>query len=489
MYENGSPEPKIFREGNMEKKTRLDVTDESRAVWKTVVLLAWPVFVEQIFTTLVQMADTAMVGSLGKEATAAVTISNAPVFLLNGVIMSLGVGITALIARAVGESDIARVRKLMHHTLLAILYIGVPICAIVLALSKAIPLWMGAEPNVLDLAWRYNFIVSLGRFFFIPSMVLNSAFRGYGDTKTPMVVNLITNIVNVILNFFLIYKTRPLNILGFEMIMPGAGWGVQGAAAATAVGMIVGGLLAFYIAFRKSNEYRISLKGGFKPDMPLTKLISKISIPAMLERIFMSSSGIFVTSAIASLGTVAVASNSLSLTAESMSYMPAFAFQMAITTLVGQALGAKKPDLATRFVRVTMGMGTVVMAAATAGLFIYANPIIGLFTKDAEVIALASACLRIVALIQIPQMAAWVLGGVLRGAGDTNTVFIVTAVTNWCIRTLFSVVCVRLLHMDLLAVMYVMCLEILVRLAWLFIKYKQGSWKTYMERKEASAQK
>lgn len=474
----------------MTKKSRIDVTDESRSVWLTVVLLAWPVFVEQIFATLVQMADTAMVGSLGKEATAAVTISNSPVFLLNGVIMSLGIGITALIARAVGEGNLQRVRQLMRHTFLAILYIGMPICCLVLALSRAIPKWMGAEPEVLELATQYNFIVSLGRFFFIPSMVLNSAFRGYGDTKTPMVVNLLTNVINVIFNYFLIYETRPVNILGLTVTMPGAGWGVQGAAAATAIGMVVGGVLAFWIAFRKSNEYRISLRdGGLKPDMEMTKMIFKISIPAMLERICMSSSGIFVTSSIATLGTVAVAANSLALTAESMSYMPAFAFQMAITTLVGQSLGARKPDLATKFVRVTMWMGIVVMAIATIGLFVWATPIIGFFTADTEVIALAAKCLQIVALVQIPQMAAWVLGGVLRGAGDTNTVFIVTAVTNWGVRTLFSILAVRVFHMDLIAVIWVMCIEIMVRLVWLMVKYKQGTWKTYMEGKEAKAAK
>lgn len=471
----------------MAKNTRIDITDESRSVWKTIVLLAWPVFIEQIFATLVQMADTAMVGSLGKEATAAVTISNSPVFLLNGVIMSLGVGITALIARAVGEGNTERVRKLMHHTLLAIIYIGMPICLIVLALSKAIPLWMGAEPEVLELAWKYNFIVSLGRFFFIPSMVLNSAFRGYGDTKTPMVVNLLTNILNVILNFFLIYETRPMNILGINLVMPGAGWGVNGAAAATAIGMVVGGLLAYYVAFRKGNEYRISLKGGLKPDMDMTKMIFKISIPAMLERICMSSSGIFITSSIATLGTVSVAANSLSLTAESMSYMPAFAFQMAITTLVGQALGARKPDLASKFVKVTMIMGVVVMAVATAALFIWATPIIGFFTTDAEVIELAAKCLQIVALIQIPQMAAWVLGGVFRGAGDTNSVFYITAGTNWGIRTLFSILAVRVFHMDLIAVVVIMCIEILSRLLLFWLRYRTGGWKTYMERKEAAA--
>ena len=93
------------------KMKQLDVTDESRSVWKTIVLLAWPVLVEQIFTTLISFADTAMVGSLGAGATAAVTISNSPIFLLNGVIMALGVGITALVARARGAGDEALVKN------------------------------------------------------------------------------------------------------------------------------------------------------------------------------------------------------------------------------------------------------------------------------------------------------------------------------------------------------------------------------------------
>ena len=104
----------------MKQKTQINIMDESRKPWMTILLLAWPVFVEQIFTTLVSFADTAMVGSLGAEATASISISNSPVFLLNGLIMSLGVGITALVARATGRGDGEQVKKLMRHALLVI---------------------------------------------------------------------------------------------------------------------------------------------------------------------------------------------------------------------------------------------------------------------------------------------------------------------------------------------------------------------------------
>lgn len=468
------------------KMKQIDITDESRSTWKTIVLLAWPVLVEQIFTTLVSFADTAMVGSMGAGATAAVSISNSPIFLLNGIIMALGVGLTALVARAKGAGDDELVRKLMRHAVLMILYVGLPIAILTACLSRLIPLWMGADVDILDTAAQYNLITSCGRGFMLASMVLNSAFRGYGDTKTPMILNVVMNIVNIIGNFLLIYPTRTISVFGFSFTMFGAGWGVAGAAAATAIGMTVAGLMALRVAFNPDNPYHVSMreKGSFRLDKELTRQIVHISIPAMLERICMSSSGIFVTSSIATLGTVSIAANSLSLSAESLSYMPAFAFQTAITTLVGQALGADKPKLAEKFVRVTMIMGVIVMCFTGLGLYLFAAPIISVFTPDQEVIQMAAECLKLMGMIQMPQVAAWIFSGVLRGAGDTTANFYISAATNWGIRTLFSILAIRTFGLDLYATYIVMVVEIWVRLFILYLRYRSGKWKTAMAKLE-----
>lgn len=470
------------------KQQQLNITDESRSVTKTILLLAWPVFVEQVFTTLVSFADTAMVGSMGAQATAAISISNSPIFLLNGIIMALGVGLTALIARAAGAGETEKVRKLMRHAIMVVLYIGLPITIVVAALSRMIPLWMGAGEDILDAAAQYNLIVASGRLFNLTAVVLNSAFRGYGDTKTPMKVNVLMNVINVVGNFFLIYPTRRMTVLGFSITMPGAGWGVNGAAAATAFSMAVAGFLALHVAFNRQNPYCIRFRSlrDLRPDNTLTRQIFSISFPAMLERIFMSSSGIFVTSSIATLGTVSIAANSLSLSAESLSYMPAFAFQTAITTLVGQALGAGKPKLAEKFVRTTMTIGIAIMCVTGLGLYVFSDFLIGLFTPDQEVVAMAASCLRLMAYIQPVQLAAWVLTGVMRGAGDTKVNFYITAATNWGIRTLFSVVAVRVLGMDLYATYIVIIIEIWVRLALLYIRYRTGKWKTIMKAEESN---
>ena len=468
----------------MASKKPLNVTDGSRSVPMTIILLAWPVFIEQVFSTLVSFADTAMVGALGKEATAAISISNAPIFLLNGIMMALGVGLTTMVAHAVGSGDHDRVKVLMRHALLMILYIGIPISVIVAMLSRAIPLFMGAGPDIIDAATNYSLIVSMGRVFMLVSMVLNSAFRGYGDTKTPMILNIIMNVVNVCGNYLLINPTRQISVFGFEFTMIGAGWGVEGAAAATALGMMLSGVLALIMAFKKSNIYRISLSGAkdLLPDKKLVSQILKISLPAMLERIFMSSSGIVVSSSLATLGTASIAANSLYSSAESLSFMPAFAFQTAITTLTGQSLGAKKPELAQKFLKWTLIMGTVVMAFASVGLYVFSEPLIGVFTPDQGVIALAAECLRIMAVIQIPQMIAWTLAGMLRGAGDTKSGFYITAATNWCFRALFAVLLVRVFHQNLIAYCYVIDFEIMVRLLLMYLRYKSGKWKTIMEK-------
>ena len=461
----------------MAKRRAFDINDTSKSPARLIFILAWPVFLEQIFTTLVSYADTAMVGALGKNATASVSISNSPIFLLNGVIMSLGVGITTLVAQATGAGENALVKKLIRHAIMIIIYLGVPMTALVAILHRAIPQWMGAAPEILDTAAQYNLIVSAGRFFSLMSMTLNSVFRVYGDTRTPLKANIAMNAVNIVGNYFLINPVHEVTLFKrITFMMPGAGWGVAGAAAATALGMFVGGMFTLCVAFFRKNGYEISLKESYRIDWKLMKKIFRISLPAMLERICMSSSGIFVTKSVATLGTASLAANSLALTAESMSFMPGFAFQMATTTLVGQCIGADRLDRAKVFTRTTCIIAAIVMLFTGALLYIFSVPIISFFTPDLEVTEIAAAYLRVTAFLQIPQVLCWVFGGALRGAGDTKYNFYITASTNWGIHTLFSILMIRVFGLDLVAVAYVCLVETVVRLSLLYLRYRRGKW-------------
>ena len=471
------------------KQKIITLADNQRSPLTTVLLLAWPIFLEQILTTLVGYADTAMVGSLGATATAAVSISNSVIMLVNGSVMAMGVGVTALVSRSIGANELDIAKKLIRHTVLLLLYIGLPIGILLGLMSHAIPLWMGAEPDVLEAATQYNIITAFGRPFQIASMLFCSVYRGCGDTRTPLWINSGVNVLNVIGNFFLIYPTRLVNLFGLSFTMPGAGWGVNGAAAATAFSMMVGGVVAVGLVFRRESPFRISLKQSYRVDWLLTRQIFKISFPAIMERLCMSGAQIVITASIASLGTITIAANTVYLTAESIAFMPGFAFSTAVTTLVGQALGAGKPKLAEKYTYTCLISSMVVMVLAGGVLFFFAEPLVRIFTPDQQVIALAAQCLCIVAFLEPPQSGAQVLAGALRGAGDTLWPLIITLAGMWGIRAIGALICIRVLGMGLPAACVCMLIESFVRLVLFWLRFRTGKWKHAIQRIETSDSK
>ena len=472
-------------------KHNFDLTNENQSTLKVILWLAWPLFVEQILSTLVSFVDTAMVGSLGAAATASVSISNSFVFLINGVVIALGVGITAYVARSVGAKDYEAAKSYIRHALLLLLFIGLPVALVPVILYKQIPLWMGAEEAYLKQAQEYLLITSSFRIFTMAMMVLSSVYRGRGDTKTPLRVNIVVNVLNVVGNYLLIHDNHiiHLNLFGAELNIPmiGAGMGVAGAALSTGISWLLGGGTLLALLFIKEDPTRISLRDSYKPDMPLLGRVIKLSVPAMLERLCMSGVGIVVTKSIATLGMTAVAANAVYSTAESLSYMPAFAFANACTTLVGQALGAKKPDLAKRYANRTVAVGMFVMFLALLGLYFFANPLVRIINSDPDVVVLAERCLKIVALIQPVQVIAWVLAGALRGAGDTKWPFYITAIGNWLVRAVGSLLCIYVFGMGLPEAVICMCLDQVLRATLMTIRYRSGKWLHVIRDQKAAA--
>ena len=419
-----------------------------------------------------------MVGTLGAYATASVSISNSVVFLFNGIILALGVGITALVSQSIGAGNYPLTKKLSRHTLILLFGIGVPLTLLLGLGHRLIPLWIGAGEDIIDYAAQYNLIVAPGRFFSVASMLIFSVLRGVGDTKTPLRIDLGINGLNVIGNFFLIYETRTVKLFGAEVLIPGAGWGVAGAAAATAISMAIGGIAAIALLFvKKDSPMCISPKDDFKPDMALVKRIFSISIPAMMERVCMSGANVVISSAVASLGTVAVAANTVYVTAESICFMPGFAFAAACTTLVGQAIGARKKELAKRYMNSCVLTSIAVMTAAGLMLFFFGRYAIMLFSRDEEVLALAAVCVRIAANLQPAQTGAMVFAGGLRGSGDTFWPMVITAFGMWFFRAfLGGIVCVRLLGLGLPAAVTFMAIESYVRITLFYFRVKKGTW-------------
>lgn len=469
-------------------KTRLDLTDERHSPIKVITWLAWPLFIEQILSTLVSFVDTAMVGRLGAAASASITISNSFVFLINGAVMALGVGLTTYVARSVGAKDYEAAKAYIRHALLILLMVGLPLALVTLALYYHIPAWMGADADYIDQARGYLLITSIFRIFSMMMMVLSSVYRGRGDTKTPLYINVAVNLLNVVGNYLLINGPHVINVnldalnIHWSINMIGAGMGVKGAALSTGISWLLGGVALAVMLFLKKDPTRISLKESYRPDFALIRRVVEISIPAMLERISMSLSGIVVTTSIATLGMNSVAANGVYSTAESLSFMPGFAFQTAATTLVGQSLGAKKPTLAKRYTRYAITMGVVVMTLAGICLFAFARPLVSIINSDVNVIDIAEKCLKIVAFVQPVQVVAWIYAGAMRGAGDTRYAFYITAFANWTFRALGVLLVIRVFGLQLPHAVACMCLDQAARAVLMYLRYRSGKWMHAIKR-------
>ena len=455
------------------KKNTYSIVDENRNPWLTILALSWPIFLEQVLTSLVQAVDTAMVGSMGAVATTSVSISQSPNMLVNGIVMAMGVGFTSLIARSVGAGELDRARTLIRQAILMVFCLGIPLSAMFFILAREIPMWMGDEPEILDSAEIYNQIIAISMCFRCLTMVLTAIYRGFGDSKTPMKINVMVNLANVVGNFLMIFPTREITIFGITFTMFGLGWGVAGAAASTSISTIIGALILLAVCFIRKSEMQISLKDSFAPNPKELKLAFHLAIPAMIQRFVMSSCQILVTSTVATLGTAAVAAQSLSATAESLSFMPGFAFSTACMTLYGQSLGAKRPDMAHDYLMRTIKLGNMVMAVMTCILFFGSTQIMGLFTPDPLVIEYGSVWLKILALIQIPQTIGFCVSGALQGAGDTKTPLYITFASMWGVRVLGIMICVHLFHLGQYAICVCMCTDNVVRCLLFLLQYKK----------------
>ncbi len=426
-----------------------------------VLSLAWPAIVEQVMITMVQYVDTAMVGSLGANATAAVGLTASTTWFFNGLLNAAAVGFSVQVAQHIGAGRERDARSVTWQALKFVVIFGLLIGAVAVGLSFPLPGMLGAEEAIRPDASSYFRIVGSAIPFNFCSVMMSSILRCSGDMRTPMVLNLLINVLNVILNFFLIYPTRQQTVFGMTLTIPGAGMGVAGAAAASATSLLTVSVLYLIVLFSGRSGIRIRLKERFRFEKHCLLTALRLGIPVALERSLISLAQITITAIISSIGTIAVAANHLAVTAESLSYMPAYGMASAGTTLVGQAVGAGRNDLAKRFARVTTYIGIFIMTLGGLGLFVFAPQLISIFTSDPEVKALGAQVLRIVAFAEPFFGASIVVQGSVRGAGDSKVPFLLNLATMWLVRITLSVALAP--RMGLIGVWIAMATELFVR--------------------------
>ena len=455
-----------------------------RAALKTIVLLAWPTVLEQILQTAVNYVDAAMVGRIGARATAAVGATATVNWLIGSTIHALGIGFLAYISQEIGAKRTQNVRRATAQATLITLIAGAISTIFALALSGIIPVWMHADADILADASRYFFIIYTPMLFRTANIMYGTCLRAAGDTRTPLYVNLLVNAVNITLNFLLIYPTRALSILGLSVIIPGAGMGVTGAAVASAVSFAVGGAGMTWAVMRHPL---LSPRGlSLRPSGDILRPWFRVTLPCALQRFVTSFGYVAFASMINGLGTVSTAAHSIANTAESAFYIPGYGMQTAAATLSGNCLGARDGARMRRLSRMLIALEIALMTLSGAVLFLGAETLMRVFTRDEAVILLGARVLRMVALSEPIYGVAVILEGIFQGAGDTKSAFVFNIVGMWGVRILCTWIVLRYFGGGLTAAWGCMIAHNLLLGALLTARYLRGRWNP-LNREERNA--
>ena len=435
-----------------------------------VLMLSIPSILEQIVVTAMEYIDAAMVGHIGAEATAAIGIVSSSTWLLHGILVGLYNAFSIQIAQYLGADRQQDARGVLRQAMLFNLAAGLAAAAFGIGISGHLPGWLGADVSLQANASAYFAIWSAALPFTMAMGMYTSMLRASGDALTPGLISVLVCVLDVVFNFFLINPTRTL----WGITVWGAGLGVPGAALGTALATVVGGLLALCILLFREGPLCIHKPGSWKITRACIRNLGKVGVPLAAERAALSSAQVLQVRIVSQLGTVAIAANSLGVSAEGLCYLAGFGIQGAAIALIGQAVGAHRKDMAKRFAWLCTLMGMGIMTLTGAGLFAFAPALMSIFTADAAVIALGARVLRIEAFAEPMFGASIVASGAMQGAGDSTACFVLNLVSMWGIRlTLAFLLAPRF---GLVGVWGAMCFELCVRGLLFLIRLARGKW-------------
>ena len=431
--------------------------------------MAWPVVVQQVAFTMVQLVDTLLVGHLGKDALAGVGLGSIVFWLPQSGIFAVGAGVLAVVARNVGAGQRERASVTAAMGLVMVLAWGV-LLALAMALA-ADPLLrvMGAEPAARDAGVTWMRAASIGFPLTAILWVGNASLQGAGDTRTPMIIMLVVNLVNAVVAYLLINGPGPFP----ELKVLGSGLG------ATSAGVSGAALVLLALAVGRGG-LQLEPVAALRPDTGEMKRILNVGLPVGLEQLQFNLAFMVYTRIIASLGSAALAAHRVTLSVEGLAFNPGFALGVATAALVGQSLGAERPDLAERSAKAALVWAAVIMTSMGVVLMVFGEPITSLFVggEDADEVVDIGRQLLFVFAFAMPAMAlSLTLAGGLRGAGDTRAVLAIGVFGIWVVRLLPAYLLAIVLGFDAPGAWLAAVLDINSRGVLTWLRFRQGKWK------------
>lgn len=437
--------------------------------------LSVPAILAQFSSIAMEYIDASMVGSLGANASASIGLVSTTTWLFGGVCAAAATGFSVQVAHLIGAGDFVRARKVLRQSVTALTVFGLLMAALGVAVSGALPGWLGGDEVIRRDSTLYFRIFSS----FLPALQLNflagGMLRCSGNMRVPSLLNVLMCLLDVIFNFFLIFPTREMMLFGSPVVVPGAGLGVEGAALGTvSAETVTCGLMLWYL-FRRSPMLKLTGETGrFLPRRSTLRNAARIGLPMGLEHIAICSAQIMTTVIVAPLGVIAIAANSFAIIAESLCYMPGYGISEAATTLVGQSLGAGRVRLLRRFSNITVISGMTIMGLMGVVLYVAAPQIIGVMTPVEEIRVLGVEILRIEAYAEPMFAAAIVTYGVFVGVGNTLVPSLMNLFSIWGVRLVLASLLAP--TMGLKGVWLAMSIELCFRGLIFLIRLWRGKW-------------
>ena len=396
------------------RKPSRDLTEGSvvRNIW----YLSLPMMIGNVLENTFNIVDMIFVGRLGPSAIAAVAVSGVILGFLFVLIFGVYMGTVALVARFVGAKKVSEAENVAMQSLFLGFFCYAAIAIIGYPLAPSILKMLGASEDVVLRGVPYIRIMFLGSLAMITGVVLSSVLRAAGDAITPLIILAISTVINICLDPCLIF-----GLWGFPRL------GVAGSALATVIARAVGVLILLRIFLRGSAVVHLRIKNA-RIDFSTMRRIARIGIFASLQGILRNMSGLVLMPIVAKYSTLAVAAYGISMRLQMVVMMPGFGLGVAVSTLVGQNLGAGKPQRAERTAWITVGFGAAIMTFFGIIYIIFSRSIFGVFNKSPEVTEIGIVCLRIMASAYGFIALGVILGRALSGAGDTLSPMVMTAI-------------------------------------------------------------
>lgn len=422
--------------------------------------LALPVVLSSLLQRSVGIVDIFLVGGLGASAIAAVGMAQLMVFVVMSLSWGINIGVTVLVSQLWGADRKQEAAKAAYQAMLLVIVAAAIITVIGLMFGGKVATLLGADAVVQGILAEYTTILFSFILFTIALNVLSGIMHGTGDTKTPLYAVLLVNILHVVVAYPLIYGH-----FGFPAL------GVKGAAIAIAVSESLG---AGFLLMRSMHKGYVAVSRRL--EIRFTAMTVKLGYPIFIDRLLQNTGSLLFAKVILLYGTTVYAAHQVGLAIEAFSFMPGYGIAVAAATMVGQNLGAGR----TRDARISAyeanRLAVVLMAAMGMVFFFFPYILLRAFTNDPDVIKYGILYMKIVAFAQVPLAITMVVGGALRGAGDTGFIMFGTIAGMWFVRLPAAALLATVMKAEIRYVWSVMVVDWIVRMSLLLWRYRKESW-------------